>query len=145
MRGGKGDLWDGGIRVPLIVAWKGHAAAGRTIDVPISSMDATFTALELAGADGKEHLDGSSLLGLITGKSDAAPHETLFWRVGKQNALRHGQWKLIRNNETAWKLYDLAADIGETTDLTAKEPLRVKELNALWDQWNAGQVQPLWK
>ena len=109
-------------------------------------MDATFTALELAGVSGnKDQLDGASLLGLIMGKSDAAPHETLFWRVGKQNALRRGDWKLIRNNDDAWKLFNLAADIGETTNLAAKEPERVRELDALWNQWNAEQIEPLWK
>jgi len=143
--GGKGELWEGGIRVPLIVSWKGHAAAGRTLDVPVSSMDATVTALEVAGVPlGKDQQDGTSLLPLITGRSDAAPHDTLFWRVGKQNALRHANWKLIREGG-AWKLFDLAGDVGETIDLAAKQPQRVQDLHALWDRWNAEQVQPLWK
>ena len=97
MRGGKGELWEGGIRVPFIISWKGQAAAGRVVDAPVTSMDATATALDLAGMQlDEKRLDGASLLPLLAGKSDNAPHETLFWRVGRQNALRHGHWKLIR-------------------------------------------------
>ena len=92
----------------------------------------------------KDRLDGASLLPLLAGKSDAAPHDTLFWRVGKQNALRHGDWKLIRDGGP-WKLFNLADDVGETVDLAAKQPQRVQELNALWVRWNAEQVEPLWK
>jgi arylsulfatase B len=144
LRGGKGELWEGGIRVPLIVSWKGHAAAGRTLDVPVSSMDATITALEVAGIASSDQLDGVSLLPLLTGTSAAAPHDTLFWRVGKQNALRRGDWKLIRDGGP-WKLFNLAGDVGETVDLAAKQPQRVQELDALWARWNAEQVGPLWK
>ena len=145
LRGGKGELWEGGIRVPFVISFKGHAAGGRTLDVPVSAMDATATALEAAGvAAAKDRLDGVSLLPLLAGKSESAPHEALFWRVGKQNALRHGRWKLIREGR-GWQLFDLAADPAETNDLASHEPERVKELGALWDRWNAEQVQPLWK
>ena len=74
----------------------------------------------------------------------AALHDTLFWRLGRKNALRHGDWKLIRQSG-AWQLFDLAQDIGETTDLAAGEPGRVHELSDLWDRWNAGQIEALWK
>jgi arylsulfatase A-like enzyme len=77
-------------------------------------------------------------------QSAAAPHSDLFWRVGKRNALRHGDWKLIRDG-SAWQLFDLTADIAETADLAAKEPERVAELAALWDMRNAEQSEPLWK
>jgi arylsulfatase B len=145
LRGGKGDLWDGGIRIPFLVSWKGQLPAGRTLDTPIVSMDATTTALALAGvANGEAKFDGADILPLLAGKSTAAPHQTLFWRVGRKNALRHGDWKLIRDSG-AWQLYDLAHDVGETTDLAGKEPVRVTELSARWDKWNAEQIEPLWK
>jgi arylsulfatase A-like enzyme len=144
LRGGKGELWEGGIRVPFIVSWKNRIAP-RTLDAPVISMDATTTALEFASIPvNKIKLDGASLLPLLTGKTEAAPHDTLYWRVGKKNALRHGDWKLIRDGG-AWQLYDLDHDISEITDLAVKEPARVAELSALWDKWNAEQIEPLWK
>lgn len=145
LRGGKGDLWDGGIRVPFIVSWKTHIPAGRVMDVPVVSMDATATALELAGAvSGQAKRDGVSFMPLLAGKTTEVPERSLFWRVGKKNALRNGNWKLIRDGKE-WQLYDLALDIGETTNLAAKEPARVQQLSSLWDKWNAEQLEPLWR
>ena len=146
LRGGKGELREGGIRVPFIVSWKNHVPGGQVIDAPVTSMDATAAALELAGAGmGKLKLDGVSFLPLLTGKKTTpAPERPLFWRVGRKHALRSGDWKLIRDG-AAWQLYDLAHDIGETTDLAAKEPARVQQLSALWDQWNVEQIEPRWR
>jgi arylsulfatase B len=145
LRGGKGELFEGGIRIPFIVSWKGKIPAGRTIDTPIVSMDANVTALELGNAaPQQEPLDGVNILPLLTGESTAAPHESLFWRVGRLNALRHGDWKLLRTGP-AWQLYDLAHDVSETTDVAAQNAARVQELSALWDQWNGEQIDPLWK
>jgi arylsulfatase B len=145
LRGGKGELWEGGIRVPFIVSWKRAVQAGRVIDVPVASIDVTATVLELGVTAGNNaKIDGVSLLSLLSGNSIAPPNRTLFWRVGKKNALRSGQWKLIRDNKE-WQLYDLAQDIGETTDLAAKEPARVQELDAMWNNWNSEQMEPLWK
>jgi arylsulfatase B len=74
LRGGKGDLWDGGIRVPFIVSWKTRIPAGRVMDVPVVSMDATATALELAGAvSGQAKRDGVSFMPLLAGKTTAVP------------------------------------------------------------------------
>lgn len=145
LRGGKGELWEGGIRIPYIVSWKGHAPGGRVVDAPVTSMDMNATALEVAGVTvDKAKLDGASLLPLLTENPAPALHDTLFWRLGRKNALRHGDWKLIRDGG-AWQLFDLAHDIAETTDLAAREPDRVRELSAEWDRWNAGQLAPLWK
>ena len=145
LRGGKGDLWDGGIRVPFIVSWKNHITSGRIVDAPVVSMDATATALELADAGpGQKRPDGINLMPLLTGKMAEVPERTLFWRVGQKNALRSGNWKLIRDGKE-WQLYDLAQDIGETTNLAAKEPARVQQLTSLWDNWNVEQIEPLWR
>jgi len=150
LRGGKGDLWEGGIRVPFIVSWKG-CFSPRVIDVPVASIDATATALKVAGGFAPENLakaeatlDGINLLPMLTAQARQAPDRALFWRVGKKNALRSGDWKLIRDGKD-WQLYDLAHDISETTDLATKEPVRVQQMSSLWDKWNAEQTEPLWK
>ena len=145
LRGGKGDLWDGGIRVPFIVSWKNHITSGRIVDASVVSIDATATALELANAGpSQKRLDGINLMPLLTGKMAEVHERNLFWRVGQKNALRSGNWKLIRDGKE-WQLYDLAHDIGETTNLAAKEPGRVQQLTSLWDKWNAEQIEPLWR
>ena len=145
LRGGKGELREGGIRVPFIASWSGRIPAGRVVDDPVGAMDATAAALEVAGVQrGKFKLDGVSLLPLLTTQTKPDPGRALFWRVGKKNALRRGDWKLIREG-AAWQLYDLTRDIGETNDLAAQEPARVKQLASLWDEWNAQQIEPRWR
>jgi hypothetical protein len=68
----------------------------------------------------------------------------LFWRVGQKNALRFGDWKLIRDGKE-WQLYDLTHDISETQNLAPQEPARMQQMSALWDKWNAEQIEPLWR
>lgn len=144
LRGGKGELWEGGIRIPYIVSWEGVIRPSRMVDTAVSSLDAHATALEIAGASAKEKLDGVSLLPLLEGETTPLPRTALFWRVGRRSALRQGDWKLIREGGE-WQLYDLAHDIGETTDLAAKEPQRVGPMSLLWDAWDAEQKEPLWR
>jgi arylsulfatase B len=151
LRGGKGELWDGGIRVPFIASWKNHINAGQVVEAPVASIDATATALTLAGALAPEPstkaeatLDGINLMPLLTGKTTQLPERSLFWRVGKKNALRLGDWKLIRDGKE-WQLYDLTHDISETRNLATQEPARVQQMSALWDKWNAEQMEPLWR
>jgi len=144
LRGGNGELWEGGIRVPFIVSWPGRIAP-RTLDTPIISLDANATTLALAGVSAKPTpLDGVNLWPLLSGKSTAAPPANLYWRVGERHAIRQGDWKLLRQRG-AWQLYDLAKDIGEQTDRAAAEPARAQELAALWEKWNAEQIAPRWK
>jgi arylsulfatase A-like enzyme len=144
LRGGKGELLEGGIRVPFIMSWRGRFQP-RVIDAPVISMDATATALELASAAAEPAaLDGVSLLPLLAGATDQSPHAALFWRVGNRSALRQGDWKLIREGGL-WQLYNLAEDIGEAQGLAAVEASRVAALSALWSEWNAQQAEPLWR
>jgi arylsulfatase A-like enzyme len=89
-------------------------------------------------------IDGISLMPVLTGKTAEMAERPLFWRVGEQNAVRIGDWKLIRNGKE-WQLYDLAHDISESTNLATKEPSRVRQLLALWEQWNGEQIEPLWR
>jgi arylsulfatase A-like enzyme len=155
LRGSKRTTLEGGIRVPFVLSWPGKLPAGKTYDNPVIQLDLCTTALRAAGVEGKPEwmLDGVNLVPFVTGKDTGKPHETLYWRFGQQMAIRHGDWKLVRYDTAAdggkagtspFKLYNLKDDIGEKTDLAAKEPDKVKELQALWKKWDAELAAPLW-
>jgi arylsulfatase A-like enzyme len=157
LRGSKRTTLEGGIRVPFIVSWKGKLKPA-VFDQPAIQLDLTATALAAAGAAIQPdwHLDGVNLLPYLTGERQGAPHDALYWRIGQQMAIRMGDYKLVRYDQNAdtqtgrnqpateAKLYNLAADIGETKDLAAAQPDKVKELQTKWDAWNATLVKPLW-
>lgn len=146
LRGGKGALYEGGIRIPLVVAGAGVKSPGRTIDVPVASIDWYPTLLELAGIQPpRQVLDGVSLVPLLRGES-RIERERLFWhfpcyvgRNGPASAVRVGNWKLLEFFEDGGRreLYDLAADPGEETDLSGSSPQKLSELAAILDRWQA--------
>jgi arylsulfatase A-like enzyme len=145
LRGAKGLLYEGGVRVPLIISWPGVVAPGSRSAEPVSSIDFYPTLLEATGtgrAPG-QLLDGESLMPLLTG-SGGLQRQALFtyFALSGQRAppgvtVRSGRWKLIRWFETTpWfpdrlELYDLEADIGETTNLARRMPCRASRLDAL--------------
>jgi arylsulfatase B len=146
LRGEKGSLFEGGIRVPFLVRWPAQLPAGRVNDTPVISMDATATALAAAGIEPDPAADGSDLRPLITVATPA--ERTFFWRAGPRAALRQGPWKIVREAAAGqpgpWQLYHLAQDRGEKSNLAAKDPARVAELAGRWDRWSAAQAAPLW-
>jgi arylsulfatase A-like enzyme len=147
LRGGKWTVWEGGIRVPYFIQWKGHIAPGRTSDLPVNQLDWMTTSLAAVGAEVKPewNLDGANLLPMLEGKSPTVEHKPLFWRFGVQYAVRDGDWKLVKPAvDDKPMLYNLATDIGEKTDLAAQQPEKVKQLQALWDTWNAKNEPPRW-
>ena len=86
-----------------------------------------------------------NLLPFLTGEKSGAPHEMLFWRSGGpggNNAVRRGSIKLLRLGQAAPELYDLAADVGETKNLSAEKPEVVKELTAAIAEWEKGTIAP---
>jgi arylsulfatase A-like enzyme len=151
LRGDKGQTLEGGIRVPFFVSWPGNLPAGTTYAEPVSAMDILPTSCAAAGAEIPEQVEGVNLLPYLKGDNQNPPHESLAWRFGSQKAIRKGQWKLVaaRDFETktqsAWQLYDLSKDIGESQDLSAQKPELVAELSAAWDSWNAKNIAPLWR
>ncbi|HVU90201.1 MAG TPA: sulfatase [Pirellulales bacterium] len=161
LRGFKAQTWEGGIRVPFLVQWKGHLPAGRTDDRPVIQLDIYPTALAAAGVTVEPDwkIEGVNLLPYLNGEKTDAPHEALYWRFGSQVAIRKGNWKLVKgvgsagvgpveqrakSNMDGAELYDLAGDIGETKNLASQEPAKVKELAADWDRWNSDNVAARW-
>jgi arylsulfatase A-like enzyme len=144
LRGFKATTWEGGVRVPFAVQWKGKLPAGRTYEHPVIQLDILPTCLAATGStvDPAWKLDGVNLLPYLTGEKSGRPHETLYWRFGEQWAVRHKDAKLVVGNGGGSEphLYDLAVDVGESMNLAAEHPERVKELRALWDAWNAEQA-----
>jgi len=136
LNGFKGSLWEGGHRVPAIANWPGVVEPGTTCDATTISLDVMPTMLDLVGVDAPKDrpLDGHSLMPLLKQEEEARPRQ-LFWQFGTQGAVRDGRWKLLMQGRKPPQLYDLSADLGETTDLAAKHPDRVKQLKAAYDAW----------
>ncbi len=146
LRGFKMTTFEGGPRVPYIAQWKGKFPAGKVYEYPVMNLDVMPTIVTAAGGkvDPAWKLDGVDLVPYVTGMNSARPHETLYWRYGEQWAVRHGDWKLVvsKGGSGAPELYNLAADIGESNDLAAKETTKVAELQKLYDRWSAEQAEP---
>jgi len=144
LHGFKSTTWEGGPRVPFLVQWRGTIPAGKVYELPVMNLDVMPTALTAAGVEipATWKLDGVDLLPFLTGKNTSRPHETLYWRFGEQWAVRHGDDKLVvaRGGSGQPELYNLAADIGEQHNLATAQPEKVRELQALWDRWNAEQA-----
>src|SRR5262249_10857615 len=145
LRAGKGFLYEGGLRVPLIVRWPGHVTAGRTSDVPVSVTDWTPTLLEACGVKSPEKLDGLSLVNLLEGGELSS--RPLFWHFphytnqgGRPGGVaREGNWKLIEHYEEGRvELVNLAKDASETRDLSHLEQKRTAELKAKLAAWRKG-------
>ena len=144
-RAGKGYLYEGGLRVPLIARWPGKVPADRVVDTPIINTDWLPTLVEIAGAGTPRSLDGVSIASLLLGRGQPKARR-FYWHFphytnqGSQpaGAIREGDWKLVEHYEDGRvELFNLAKDISETTDLSARERRRVARLKndlAAWRQ-----------
>jgi arylsulfatase A-like enzyme len=148
LRGRKGQMWEGGIRVPFIAQWKGVLPAGKTYDRPVSSLDILPTALAAAGGRSvaSQPLDGVDLLPYLTGKKSGDPHGMLFWRIAERDiwAVRSGDHKLLKQGDKI-NLYDLSSDIRESRDLSGTLPEVQERLQKAFTGWQAALHAPLWK
>jgi arylsulfatase A-like enzyme len=145
LRAGKGWIYEGGIREPMVIRWPGVTEPGTVCEEPVMSTDFYPTMLEMAGLPlrPEQHLDGVSLVGLLE-DGEAPEREAIYWHYphyGNQGsapagAVRAGDWKLIEWYEDgALELYDLSSDIGEANDLADEHPGKVKKLHALLVAW----------
>ncbi|QHI69807.1 sulfatase family protein [Tichowtungia aerotolerans] len=150
LRGVKGDLLEGGARVPFAVQWKGTIPAGQTLDTPVLSLDLLPTALAAAGVSAPVNLDGVNLLPLME-DGKALAKRTLYWRFPFPPfcpvwAVRDGDWKLVKEAErkdghkgftrtARTGLYRISDDIHEDHDLSGQYPEIRQKLQAEFDQW----------
>ena len=140
LRGGKGSLYEGGVRIPMIWSMPDRIPAGSSEDRPVLSLDIAATALELAGLPPTEGADGRSLFSWLGKPGTEHPHPYIFWRMpGGKMALRGGNWKIVRPREgEPIELYHLAGDLGEQRNLASQHP---DKLGKLINQWNAMNVE----
>ena len=145
LRGIKGTMYEGGFRVPFLMSWPGHLAAGKVEDRPVSAIDIFATSLALAGAPmPTDHAyDSVNLVPYLTGQNPGRPHDRLYWRNGKQWAIRDGDWKLIRLGKNPDQLYDLARDPSEKTNLARQKPEILKRLGRELDAWDKELIDPV--
>ena len=152
LRAGKGWLYEGGIRVPLIVRWPGSVKAGSVCATPVITNDFYPTLLEACGLSKLQHVDGASMVPLF--KGGWLPKRPLFWHYphysnqggGPAGAVRLGDWKLIEFYEDdRAELYNLRDDVGENRDLAAGQSDKVRELRAQLANWRqaVGAKMPL--
>ncbi|HNY80452.1 MAG: sulfatase-like hydrolase/transferase [Sedimentisphaerales bacterium] len=140
LRGIKRDLYEGGVRVPLIARWPGRIAAGSGTDHVCAFWDFLPTCCDLAGAVPPDDTDGFSILPTLLGKpGQQRRHRYLYWEFheqGKKQAVRMGDWKGVRLNvandpDGPIELYDLRTDLGETTNLADEYPETVTQIASL--------------
>jgi arylsulfatase A-like enzyme len=149
LRGGKGSLWEGGIRMPFLMQWPGRLPAGNVVKDPIISTDiATMTrALAEAGSE-KKPGDGIDLLPYLTSETIALPERSFYWSMGKRATPRRGGWKIERNPgrdaSPEWALHDLTRDIAEERDVSGDHAGVLKELVEEWEKLDAQMVAPAW-
>ncbi|MHC4942106.1 MAG: sulfatase [Planctomycetota bacterium] len=161
LRGGKGMLYEGGIREPLIISWTGTIAGGRNVSEPVIGTDFYPTILEMAGLPRPEGhvLDGRSLMPILQGDG-SLDREAIYWhfpaylerskgvkgpwRTTPAGAVRKGAYKLIEFFEDGrLELYDLEEDRGETRDLSGTLPDKTRELHRLLEAWRADLGAPV--
>ncbi len=155
LRSGKGALYEGGVRVPLIVHWPGVTTTASVSDEPVTTTDLYPTILDVAGLTGNvEHnksVDGLSLAPLLENPESSLDRDALYWHYPHYyhtttpvSAIRRGKWKLLEFLEDGHlELYDLEADIGETQSLAATQSALARELKRKLDAWREEVEAPM--
>ena len=147
LRGNKGWLHEGGIRVPLIIRYPGELASNIIYDRPVSALDLLPTALVVAGLPVPDDCDGVDLMPFLTGGNQGAPHPVLYWRVagGAGMAIREGDWKLVRDiGMKQPELYNLRSDPGENRDLSQSQSEELSRLQRRYKLWTSRLESPRW-
>jgi len=142
LRGYKRDMYEGGIRTPLLVKWPGIIKEGTTTDHISAFWDIMPTIAEITGSETPAGIDGISFLPTLLGKKGQKEHESLYWEFHEQGgkiALRMGNWKAVKRDidktpQQPTELYDLSVDIGEINNIASSNPEIVKKMEELMKQ-----------
>jgi arylsulfatase len=148
LRGLKGSVYEGGIRVPYIARWPGRIRAGSTSNHISAFWDFLPTCCELLGQDPPPDIDGISMLSALLGKPrKQKKHKYLYWELRGQQAIRMGKWKALRPKpDKKIELYDLNEDISESHDVAGEYPNVVAEMAEIFRTGRTGsEVFPLSK
>ncbi|GAA0877316.1 hypothetical protein GCM10009119_02840 [Algoriphagus jejuensis] len=144
LRGFKGDFFEGGVRVPFAVQWKGVIPSGIRYHHPVISLDIFSTAAALSQTAPKNELDGVNLIPYLTGENRDFPHQELYWRNHDANkfAIRTVDSKQIMQKDEIY-LFDIQKDISEKVNLAASQAERVRAVEKLIEQWKTTLMEPL--
>ena len=149
LKGGKLNQFEGGIKVPFMMKWKGKIPAGTRYNYPVSSADIFVTSVLNAGGtlpQDREY-DGVNLLPYVLGENKDRPHQQLFWRADHIWVIRDGDYKLILSTRDGWaKLYDIKKNISESYNLKEQMPELYEQLYNTHIQWQENNLpeKPMW-
>jgi arylsulfatase B len=138
LRGGKGNYYEGGIRIPFIMRWKGVLPTNVIFNDPIISLDLYPTIAGLAGKpDISQYMDGVDIMPYLSGGHKNYPERTFFWSFKGKIALRNGDWKMVQNGPNAeMELFNLEEDVSESKNLAISHEQRLMDLQAIWQELN---------
>jgi arylsulfatase A-like enzyme len=149
LKGGKLTQFEGGIRVPFMMKWKGKVPAGVRYEHPVSATDIFATSVAAAGGvlPSDREYDGVDLVPYVNGNVEERPHDVLFWRADHIWAIRDGDYKLILSTRDGWaELYNLDTDISEKINLKEQMPELYEKLKSEHEQWQKDKLKtkPMW-
>ncbi len=145
LRGRKGQLWDGGIRIPFCMQWPAQIKSGQKIDIPIISLDILPTIVTAAGGKVEDKIDGVNLIPLVTGKEKKLADRYIYWRFNRAWAIRDAEWKLIKDRAAKNpQLFNIALDISESRDLYSERPEVAKRLQDKYNSLNSEMMPKQW-
>ncbi|QDV25697.1 sulfatase-like hydrolase/transferase [Aureliella helgolandensis] len=148
LRGEKGSMYEGGLRVPFIVNWPVRLSEPSVEGRVVSSLDIFPTIAAATNTPLPQGLEGQDLLELLQNPDEPSGHQHLYWRQGNRTALRHGEWKIVdsryaSNGRREWELFNIAADANEVHDRSDAEPAKVQQLVKLWSELDQEMSAPL--
>lgn len=146
LRGSKGILLEGGIRVPFALSYPEQIKAGTTYEYPVSSLDLVPTFVEMAGGtiSPKAKLDGVNIFPYLMGEKTGRPHETMMWRFTISAGIREGDWKLVRMPDRLPQLYNVKEDIAEQNDVALENIDMVEQMLKKLGDWDISCPQVLY-